>query len=263
MHEILSSLTEQSFLLDLGSGQGSFERALSPGKVIRVDVEGGSSAGEGFVLADAAALPFRAGLFDAVLSNHSLEHFRDLDGALREIGRVVKSTGALYIAVPDSSSLCDRLYRWLGRGGGHVNRFSDPQELAARIERATGLKHATTRMLLTSFSFLNRHNLRARPPRKLLLLGGGNETILVVASGLLRWIDRIARTRLAVYGWASYFGKVAAPVPVEPWANVCVRCGSGHPAHALTRQGLLYRCARCGTANIYTPDGAYKHLTSK
>lgn len=263
MHEIFSSLTEQSFLLDLGSGRGSFDRALSPGKVIRVDVEGGSAAGAGFVLADAAALPFRAGLFDAVISNHSLEHFQDLDGALHEIGRVVKKTGALYIAVPDSSSLCDRLYRWLGRGGGHLNRFSDPKEFAARMERATGLRHKATRILLTSFSFLNRHNLRSRAPRKLLLLGGGNETFLVMLSGLLRWIDRVARTRLAVYGWASYFGSVTVPVAVEPWANVCVRCGSGHPAPSLTRRGLLYECPRCGATNIYTPDAAYRHLTSK
>jgi len=261
VHEIISSLSEASFLLDLGSGRGSFDKMLSRGAVIRVDVEGGAAAGERFILADAPALPFRAGFFDAVVANHSLEHFRDLDGALREIGRMVKSTGALYVAVPDSASLCDRLYRWVGRGGGHVNHFSAPRTLVARIEQSTGLKHVATRFLLTSFSFLNSRNRKARPPRKLLLLGGGNEILLVLASGVLRLIDRIARTRLAVYGWASYFGELSVPPPTEAWANVCVRCGSGHPSDRLKRRGLLYRCPQCQALNIFTSDASYGHLT--
>ena len=267
MHEIISSLSEQSFLLDLGSGRGSFDKTLSRGAVIRVDVEGGAAAGESLILADAAALPFRAGFFDAVVSNHSLEHFRDLDGALREIGRVVKNTGALYVAVPDSTSLCDRLYRWLGRGGGHVNRFSDPRTLVARIEQSTSLMHVATRFLLTSISFLNPRNRKARPPRKLLLLGGGNELILVLLSGLLRLVDRITRTGLAVYGWAMYFGEFSVPVAAEAWANVCARCGSGHPSDWLERSGhtrwmgLLYRCPQCRALNFFTPDTAYRHLT--
>jgi len=224
-------------------------------------VEGGAAAGERFILADAGALPFPAGFFDAVVANHSLEHFGDLDGALREIGRVVKNTGALYVAVPDSASLCDRLYRWLGRGGGHVNHFSAPRTLVARVEQSTGLKHVATRFLLTSFSFLNSRNRKAPPPRKLLLLGGGNELILVLASSVLRLIDRVARTRLAVYGWAMYFGEFKATVASEAWANVCVRCGSGHPSDWLKRRGLLYRCPQCQALNIFTSDASYRHLT--
>jgi ubiquinone/menaquinone biosynthesis C-methylase UbiE len=40
-----------------------------------------------FVQGDAARLPFADKTFAAVISNHSLEHFDDLAGALREIGR--------------------------------------------------------------------------------------------------------------------------------------------------------------------------------
>lgn len=88
---------------------------------MRVDAE---AAPRLSVLADAAALPFASASFDAVVANHSLEHFADLDGALGEIGRVLAPAGALYIAVPDATTFTDRLYRWLARGGGHVNRFS-------------------------------------------------------------------------------------------------------------------------------------------
>ena len=45
--------------------------------------------------ADAAHLPFATASFDAVISNHSLEHFAQLDAALVEIGRVLKRPGKL------------------------------------------------------------------------------------------------------------------------------------------------------------------------
>ncbi len=90
--------------------------------------------------------------------------------------------------------------------------------------------------------------------------GGGNETVLVLLNALLRLIDRVARTRLAVYGWASYFGKLSLPVSPEPWANVCVRCGSGRPSSGLARSGPLYRCPQCGARNFFTPDAAYRRL---
>ncbi len=63
-------------------------------------------------------LPFADRTFDAVISNHSLEHFEDLAGALGEIGRVLKPSGAVHIVVPDASTFCHRGYRWLARGGG-------------------------------------------------------------------------------------------------------------------------------------------------
>jgi SAM-dependent methyltransferase len=87
---------------------------------------------------NAARLPFADGTFAAVISNHSLEHFDDLAGALSEVGRVIAPHGALFAAVPDASALTDKLYRWLARGGGHVNVFTSAKETAATIESAAG-----------------------------------------------------------------------------------------------------------------------------
>jgi SAM-dependent methyltransferase len=268
VHEITSTLPDDAYLLDLGSGAGSFDPAHCRAKVIRVDSEMPARALQGglFVQADAARLPFRSGFFDAVVSNHSLEHIADLDAALRETGMVLKRPGALYVAVPDCTRLCDRLYRCLARGGGHLNRFSAPEPLISRIEAATGLDHFATRFLLTSLSFLNPRNRKAPAPRKLWLLAGGNELVLVLLSGLLRLMDGIVRTRLAVYGWASYFGDVKIPVSTEAWSNVCARCGSGHPSSWLVENGrlrwrrLLYRCPQCQALNIFTSDRAYRYL---
>lgn len=262
MHELLHSLPPGAWVLDLGCGGGSF-RAAGACRIVRVDLERPSSAPSNFVQADAARLPFPKHCFDAIISNHSLEHFDNLTGALREMGRVVKPGGALYVSVPDASTFCDRLYRWLAHGGGHVNPFRSATELAAKIEAATGLKHIATRTLCTSLSFLNRHNAPKPRPRKLWLLGDGTEPSLRLINLLSRSSDRFLHTRLTVYGWAFYFGNVAAPADCPPWTNVCIRCGSGHPSAWLSSQPYrvrrrwflrVYSCPDCETWNLFADD---------
>lgn len=245
MHELLRNLPPDAWVLDLGAAAGSFtsERAL------RIDLDRELLKPPMGVQADAAFLPIRNRSLAVVISNHSLEHFEDPDGALAEIGRTIKPDGALYVAVPDASTLCDRLYRWLARGGGHVNAFRSAPELADKIERATGLRHVATRTLCTSFSYLNRKNRRGRPPRKLYLLGGGTEISLHFFNALFRLVDRCLHTRLSVYGWAFYFGKIEGEIDCRTWTNVCIRCGSGHPRSSLQGR-LTYRCPTCGARNL-------------
>lgn len=236
--------------------------------IVRVDLEHGAEHPENAVEADAARLPFGAGAFDAIISNHSLEHFDDLEGALGEIGRVLKSNGALYVAVPDASTVTDRIYRWLARGGGHVNPFTSSLDLAAKIEAATGLRHVGTRTLCTSLSFLNRRMFPARAPRRLWLLGGGMPASLLAMTYGFRVLDRIVGTRLAVYGWALYFGQIGEPIDALVWTNVCIGCGAGAPSEWLAgdpacvrrRFGFrTYRCGLCGTVNLFTDDRAFGH----
>ena len=267
MNELLKTVAPGGAVLDLGCGAGTFLLDDRSFAVVRVDLERPSGRVANFAQADAAQLPFPASRFDAVVSNHSLEHFHNLAGALEEIGRVVKSSGSLYVAVPDSNTLSDRLYRWLARGGGHVNRFTSAGDLASMIERATRLKHVATRPLCTSFSFLNQNNRRTRPPRRLWLLGGGTETSLFFATYIFRLLDRCLGTRLSFYGWALYFGNPPAPIDSGCWTNVCIRCGSGHPSDRLlcSRKFVrllpflpAYQCPACGTLNLFTDDKHYQ-----
>jgi len=265
VHEILENIGSGKRVLDIGSGAGSFDASLGPFIAIRADLDHPSRHVPNFAQADAAHLPFPDRAFDAVISNHSLEHFHDLSASLSEIGRVVKPTGALYIAVPDASTVCDRLYRWLARGGGHVNPFTSAQALAGTIQRATGLPHVQTRTLYSSLSYLNRRNFRARGPRRLLLVGGGTEISLHLFSYFSRLSDRLLGTRLSVYGWALYFGSFAVPVEGAAWTNVCIRCGSGSPSEWLRHVNLVrkrflvpvYRCPNCGTTNLFSEDRLY------
>jgi SAM-dependent methyltransferase len=272
VHEILRHLPEGVYVLDLGSSSGSFDPQRYPIITVAADLEPPRKKPRAhFVQADAARLPFRRGAFQAVIANHSLEHVRELETALGEIGRVLNADGALYAAVPGSATLTDGLYRWLARGGGHVNQFPSPSGLIAAVERRTGLRHIATRPLYTSLSFLNRKNRVARAPRKLLLLGGGNETVLLVVNWLLRLADRFLKTRLGLYGWALYFGAVQEPIGSSVWANVCVRCGAGHPSELLISRGLVlrrgllrrYRCPSCGAMNPFVHDESLRHLSQQ
>ena len=248
MHEILRHLDATHRVLDLGCDEGSFPASATQALTVRLDRDVPGPRDGHFVQGDAARLPFADASFHALVSNHSLEHFDNLESVLREIGRVLRSDGALFVAVPDASTLTDRIYRWLGRGGGHVNPFTDANELAQRIEKASGLRHVATRTLWSSLSFLNR-NVSPRPlPLRLWLLGGGFEWVLRAYVRLSRRIDHAFGTRTGVYGWAFYFGTVHEPVETTGWPNVCIRCGSGSPGNTARRQ-RSYLCPKCGVKN--------------
>lgn len=263
MHEILRLMPRGSYVLDLGSRTGSFATDGVACTTVCVDAEVPPSHQPLFVAARAEALAFRDGQFAAVIANHSLEHFERLEESLHEIGRVLSRDGFLYVAVPDSSTVTDRIYRWLSRGGGHVNSFTSSADLARRVSEKTGLPHAATRVLCTSLSFLNRANIPGRPQKLLLLFGNGSERLLRLLTYALRRMDRVLGTRTCVYGWALYFGP-RLKVDTGTWTNVCVRCGSAHSSERLRREGRVrrgaFRCPQCAARNYFTDDAAYGFL---
>jgi SAM-dependent methyltransferase len=265
MDEILRNLRGNARVLDLGSRDGSFVSESCPGAmIVRLDMELPSSRdGAAFVQADAARLPFRDRVFDAVIANHSLEHMSELAAVLKEIGRVIGEDGSLYVAVPDASTFSDRVYRWIYHGGGHVNPFRSADSFTEQITRATKLPLTATRVLSTSFGFLNRRHFHPRPPRRLWLFGNGNPAFIAALSFSLRIFDRVFGTRGSVYGWAFYFGKVTEEVEGTVWTNVCSNCGAGHSAASLIcnskvrRVWLIlkaYDCPNCGGWNLFTED---------
>jgi SAM-dependent methyltransferase len=261
VHEILAALPPCARVLDLGARSGSFDPALCPGAlVVRLDLDLPPAGGASAVQADAAALPFRDRTFDAIIANHSLEHMTQLQPVLSEIGRVARLTGSLYVAVPDSSTVSDRLYRWVYHGGGHVNPFDSPARLAAEIARHVPLRLAGQRVLHTSFGFLERRHFQPRPPRRMWLLLNGNETAVALLGYAARILDRVFGTRLSVYGWAFLYGR-SGPAGQTAWTNVCVRCGSAQPDDALNPRTVIwpvkgYDCPRCGTWNFFTRSQA-------
>ena len=215
-----------------------------------------------FVQADAVHLPFRSRTFDAVILNHSVEHFVNLKPALQEIGRLIKHNGAAFVAVPDARTLTDRIYRKLFRNsGGHVNLFDSSSELETMLSWYFGLPHIATRTLFSSFSFLNRNNTRDSAVRCQMRFRGLWEPILALATATTRLLDRWFNTRTGVYGWAFYFGSAGEPIELQPLANVCVRCGQAHPSQVLDKAGRVrrllvssYQCPDCDAFNIFFRD---------
>jgi len=271
MIHLLQELRAGARVLDLGAASGSFPNSRQDVCVVRLDLKFDVAAPSGcLVRGDAARLPFPDHVFDLVVSNHSLEHFVELEKVVREIARVAKPSAGLYVAVPDAGTLTDRIYRWIGRGGGHVNPFRQPADVVALIERLSGLAHHATRDLYSSLSFLNAHNVRGWPPKKLLLFANGDERFLAALLWSLRTIDRVFATGLSRYGWEFHFGGADPGEARQPWINVCVRCGSGHSEAYLREQasgwrkfGPLesYRCPSCGGFNLICPelDRASRH----
>nr|MBF6589837.1 class I SAM-dependent methyltransferase [Ktedonobacterales bacterium] len=110
-------------VLELGSGRGDLWRAnleriphgwnvtlsdLSPGMLEEARAHLGAYAARfHFMRADAQAIPFADGVFDAVIANHMLYHVPDIPRALVEIARVLKPGGALYAATNGGTHLCE------------------------------------------------------------------------------------------------------------------------------------------------------------
>ena len=270
MYEILDHLPAEARVLDLGSNAGSFPAEAYRFTTVRVDMATPGRGAPALVQADAARLPFRSRAFDAVILNHSIEHFDNVKRALQEVGRVLKMEGAAFASVPDATTIADRVYRRVYRnGGGHVNLFNSPVQLAEMLSWYFRLPHVATRTLCSSFSFLNRGNTASSVVRRQMRFRGVPERLLALLTGLLRSLDRRLQTRSSVYGWAFYFGNVPEPVCPTAYTNVCIRCGQGNPSDWLARHGTVrkkwrlleyYHCPACGAANVYTRDVEFGHL---
>jgi SAM-dependent methyltransferase len=269
VHEILRKLPPDARVLDLGCARGSFDASAYKLTVIRVDLEALRPVPSNFVMASAAALPFGDRSFNAVISNHSLEHFENLETCIQEIARVLAPVSFIFIAIPDASTFTDRLYRWLASGGGHVNQIQDVHAIPRLIGASSGLPLAATRVLCTSLSFINRRNIVGKPPGKLLLLANGRESVIRALVYVLRTLDRWLGWRTSVYGWAYYFGQLDG-VDTTTASNVCIGCGSSHPSRFLESSDRvkrrrfrrsLYTCPACETRNYFTDDASFRSLS--
>lgn len=110
-----------SSLLEIGAGAGvitrSLARALAPeGAATAVDVVDERVVCDGyrFLLVRDTTLPFEDAAFDVIISNHVIEHVGDRDAQLahlREIRRVIKPGGLVYLAVPNRWAFIEPHYR--------------------------------------------------------------------------------------------------------------------------------------------------------
>lgn len=127
-------------VLDVGSGPGTLWQtldamALSDIEVILVDRSVGmartaiAETGYRCIAADAEGLPFTDDRFDVVLAAHMLYHVTNLDAAIAELRRILKSDGRLIAAT---------------NGAGHMSELEgltgeDQSRLSLSLENGAGL----------------------------------------------------------------------------------------------------------------------------
>jgi ubiquinone/menaquinone biosynthesis C-methylase UbiE len=272
MHAWMEQMKAGQRVLDLGAGAGSLKSFEYACTVVCVDSDKDAFANPYApqsvvqrVIALGESLPFPASSFDLVLCHHALEHIANVSGTLQEISRVLKSTGRLFISVPNGYGLCDGIYRYVFEGGDHVNRFHRPQ-LVAMVEKTVGLRLTAWQKLYSSFAYLARvkdldPSIFPQLAPRLRRFARLPASVIAVLQGSLyvgtRIADRIAGVDWALYGWALYFERSSTGDKIRedpPFVNVCLYCGSGYAANEISRRWkVLFRCPGCSRLGIYFP----------
>lgn len=118
--ELLSRYTDlnNAFVLDIGAGSGGLTIAMahSGASVTAIEPDetrrrwwrsriAGHGARATLIDSVAEALPFKDGTFDIVLCDSVIEHVRDPAVTIREIARVLRRGGVVYLVSPNKTSL--------------------------------------------------------------------------------------------------------------------------------------------------------------
>jgi len=117
--------SKHKFILDIGTGCGILLPTLNRygKKVVGVDVLDRFGELKEFVdkeklkntlliKADVLNLPFKEGCFDLIFCLSVLEHVKNVDDALNEIGRILDKKGTFILGYPIDSSLTNLGYRY-------------------------------------------------------------------------------------------------------------------------------------------------------
>jgi len=113
--DYVNSIAGDELVLNLGSGIGRFDRLITRGNVVNLDIAWRPGV---HVVADGHALPFRDGSFACVYSNAVLEHTARPWVVAEEIYRVLKPGGFACINVPFLNIMHERFdyYRFTPQG---------------------------------------------------------------------------------------------------------------------------------------------------
>ena len=267
INEIIDYLDNTSTILDAGCGGGSFDYKNSNLRVIGVDLnfpENDKKTNDlknlnnvHFVKCDCMYLPFKSHVFNALIYNHTLEHFSDVENCIKEGFRVSQTDSYLYVAVPDGYCFDDRFYRWLSRGGGHVNRFTF-NSICEKIFEYSDFKLSSFGELNSGFTYLSPPKEAHKHFTHMHIKYFMSETLQRILIWITRISDRVFHTNLKLYGYVLLFSKKETEViKRNGYINVCRKCGSGFNSelnNMIIKRNLFfhqYICPSCGTINEF------------
>jgi SAM-dependent methyltransferase len=254
--ELMGALPAGATVLDLGCGPGTFNYAQFPEMRIRAIDEKIDERVKDFpsharfTQGVASAIPARDGVFDLAIVNFAFEHFPDAVAALREVERVTRDGGCVWISMPNAGSFEDQLYRNLYSGGGHLQRPSFEWFLR-RVYENTSLKLISYLELPAGFTFLGEsEELR--------------HLTWAIVDALKRTVGLDARSRS---GYVFVLRKFSSAGPgFRQHLRCCYACGSPDetaivPGGASADPGTEpWTCAVCGARNSYPSSLVIEHL---
>lgn len=130
------------WVIDVGGGTGRAVAAgVAPhGRVVVVDRSRGmlrqaTARSLMAVQADAARMPFASGSAGGILIVDALHHFRDQDGAMREIVRILGPGGRIVLEEPDIRNWAVKAVALGERLALMQSRFMHPAETALHLQR--------------------------------------------------------------------------------------------------------------------------------
>jgi ubiquinone/menaquinone biosynthesis C-methylase UbiE len=166
-------------ILEVACGRGGFSRLLASKGAIVCGVDFSESAIKianekllrhpvpadqlTYVQADAQSLPFEPASFDIVISCETIEHIPDHRAAVREMFRVCKPGGVLYLTTPNYLNLMGLylVYANVRHPGFKSDQPLDKRYLFPQVRNfvtAAGWKILRTDGTMHQFPFIPRHN---------------------------------------------------------------------------------------------------------
>src|SRR5688572_4476533 len=245
LRDLLFELPAGARVLDLGCGAGTFDYSSFPQLEIqaldeRIDEKVKSFPPHvRFKVGVASAIPERDSSFDVVLANFVFEHVPEAAEALREIDRVTRDGGHVWISMPNAGSFEDQLYRNLFAGGGHLQQPTFERFLRQTYEN-TSLKMVGYMELPAAFTYLGEsEELR--------------HLTWAIVDALKRTVGLDARSRS---GYMFVLQKLSSLGPgfCEP-LRCCFKCGAPDETAVAGSSGELigrsWVCTKCGEQNRY------------
>ncbi len=235
----LGELPQGSRVLDLGCGSGTVAYESFPHlQFVAADqfvhkASAGWPTNAALALADAERLPWREGTFDAAICNFVFEHFADPVSALRELDRVIRVGGLLYISVPRASSLQDRLYRFVIKGGGHLQSYSMPN-FVQMVYRETGFKLEGYADAAGGFTWMRE-------------LPYGEALRRILFRSFRLWREATGWDPVAASDFLLLF-RLAPSLGYKVIDEVCSHCGDAHDRRAAADDAWV--CPACGYQNL-------------
>jgi SAM-dependent methyltransferase len=100
-----TSIQPGARVLDAGAGDGRYQAEFAHTRYVGIDLAVGDPVADYSrldVLGDLAQMPFKTETFDAILCTQVLEHVREPQRVLQELGRVLRPGGRLFLSAPQS-----------------------------------------------------------------------------------------------------------------------------------------------------------------